>query len=186
MEARIFPTVLGGDTAGGALALTFNAGPTPRLTERIGALLSRRGHRATFPVLEDRVDRQPEVICTLLQQGHEVAVHGLRHERLTQQAPRQLQSYLMLAVDRLAALWGRSARLLHPCFNARTGTSCRATCRARLTLVGWTVDVEDCGAKAPRTFSGSWAAGFVPVRSSYSTMEMGTDKTRSRVLRNPL
>ncbi|HET7306558.1 MAG TPA: XrtA system polysaccharide deacetylase [Gammaproteobacteria bacterium] len=56
-------------------------------TDRILAMLERRGIKATFFVLGWVAERHPALVRRIVAQGHEVASHGYAHKRITQQAP---------------------------------------------------------------------------------------------------
>ncbi len=66
----------------GAVALTFDDGPHPTNTRRICDVLEAHGMRGTFFVLGERVRENPRVLCELVERGHEVQLHGLRHRHL--------------------------------------------------------------------------------------------------------
>jgi peptidoglycan/xylan/chitin deacetylase (PgdA/CDA1 family) len=66
-------------TSGSHLALTFDDGPHPEFTPRILETLRRRGHRATFFVVGERVRAHPELVRRIVQEGHEIGNHSLRH-----------------------------------------------------------------------------------------------------------
>ncbi|MBF0427934.1 MAG: DUF3473 domain-containing protein [Magnetococcales bacterium] len=56
-------------------------------TQRILDLLARRGVHATFFVLGWVAQRYPVLIRRIVAQGHELASHGMRHVRVTEQTP---------------------------------------------------------------------------------------------------
>lgn len=60
-------------------ALTFDDGPSPRITPLLLDLLAARGARATFFLLAGNVRRRPDLIARMVAEGHEPAIHGDRH-----------------------------------------------------------------------------------------------------------
>ena len=52
------------------------------VTERLLAVLAANDARATFFVVGRIVEQEPELISAIARGGHEVALHGWRHERL--------------------------------------------------------------------------------------------------------
>ncbi|HEY6004319.1 MAG TPA: polysaccharide deacetylase family protein, partial [Anaeromyxobacter sp.] len=63
-----------GSPAGGAVALTFDDGPsadTPAVLEA----LERAGVRATFFVLGEAAERRPDLVREVARRGHAVALH---------------------------------------------------------------------------------------------------------------
>lgn len=60
-------------------ALTFDDGPGESATPRILESLARHDAHATFFVLGGQVRRNPALVRRMVQEGHEVGVHGDRH-----------------------------------------------------------------------------------------------------------
>lgn len=58
-------------------------------TERILELFDRKGVHATFFTLGWVAERYPELVRRIAEAGHEVASHGLRHVKVTEQTPSQ-------------------------------------------------------------------------------------------------
>ncbi len=61
------------------IALTFDDGPDPRQTPQILKILDQYQAKATFFVVGDRVNRNPEIVRQQLKLGHEVANHSFHH-----------------------------------------------------------------------------------------------------------
>jgi peptidoglycan-N-acetylglucosamine deacetylase len=64
------------------LALTFDDGPHPLYTPQILAALREVGARATFFVLGSQMEKHPEVIAEMIQDGHELGNHTYSHANL--------------------------------------------------------------------------------------------------------
>ncbi len=58
-----------------------------RSVDLLLGLLDRRGVKATFFVLGDAANREPQVVRAIAARGHEVACHGWSHELVYRQAP---------------------------------------------------------------------------------------------------
>jgi peptidoglycan/xylan/chitin deacetylase (PgdA/CDA1 family)/outer membrane lipoprotein-sorting protein len=79
-ERGIFgPTVVRGPAASAAVALTFDDGPDPEHTPRVLDALAAGGARATFFLIGRRVLEQPSLARTIVERGHQVALHGHSH-----------------------------------------------------------------------------------------------------------
>src|SRR5512138_1512141 len=65
------------------VALTFDDGPDPATTPKVLQALRQYGFRATFFVIARKAEQQPELIDAILDDGHELALHGYAHDRLT-------------------------------------------------------------------------------------------------------
>lgn len=64
------------------IAITFDDGPHPRLTERLLAILARQDVKATFFVVGKQAERYPELVQEIFQSGHELANHTYSHRDL--------------------------------------------------------------------------------------------------------
>src|SRR5580704_16729141 len=75
----------------GSCALTFDDGPDPVWTPRVLASLGEHGARATFFVMAGRAAAYPSLIDRMGAEGHEIALHCVRHVRHTEIDERALQ-----------------------------------------------------------------------------------------------
>jgi peptidoglycan/xylan/chitin deacetylase (PgdA/CDA1 family) len=117
-ELEVFGPVLVRARHPGRLALTFDDGPHPVSTPRILEALASHGATATFFVLADRCQAHPELVRAMLAGGHEVALHGRRHDPwLTTRSPARGAAEIREALEILATL-GARARRFRPPFGA--------------------------------------------------------------------
>lgn len=61
------------------VAITFDDGPDPRYTPRVLDILKVAGVKACFFVIGEKARRHPDIIRTIISEGHEIGSHGLRH-----------------------------------------------------------------------------------------------------------
>src|SRR5439155_1649341 len=64
------------------IALTFDDGPHPVMTERLLAMLKTEGVPATFFIVGKMAVRHPEIVQEIAREGHEVANHTFSHPNL--------------------------------------------------------------------------------------------------------
>jgi peptidoglycan/xylan/chitin deacetylase (PgdA/CDA1 family) len=78
---RQFPQALwAGPTESPNIALTFDDGPDPRDTPALLEVLARHGVVATLFWLGERVQAMPELAHLASAAGHQIAIHGYRHQ----------------------------------------------------------------------------------------------------------
>jgi peptidoglycan-N-acetylglucosamine deacetylase len=65
--------------AGAQVAITFDDGPHPEGTPAILEILAAHQACATFFVIGEQVQRRPELLRRMLDEGHAIALHGHRH-----------------------------------------------------------------------------------------------------------
>lgn len=69
------------------MCLTFDDGPNPASTRRILHLLRQYKAKATFFVLGENIDRYPEIIKLILDEGHEIGHHSYSHYHAFKSGP---------------------------------------------------------------------------------------------------
>jgi len=77
-----------------------------RNTRLLAELLAMHGMKATFFVLGWVAERHPELVKSLVAQGHEVASHGYGHELVTTQSPERFRQDVRVAKEILEDLTG--------------------------------------------------------------------------------
>jgi peptidoglycan/xylan/chitin deacetylase (PgdA/CDA1 family) len=118
------------------VALTIDDGPDPRWTDAVLDVLALRGVHATFFVLVDRAERHPRLVRRAAREGHEIGLHGIDHEPLTDAGP-GLDQLLREGRERLEDVCGQQIRWLRPPFGSQSLASFRAATRAGLDVVMW-------------------------------------------------
>ncbi|MDQ2968927.1 MAG: polysaccharide deacetylase family protein [Actinomycetota bacterium] len=88
------------------VALTFDDGPHPQGTPAVLELLRAAGATATFFLVGEQVERWPAVAAEIAAAGHEIALHGHRHQLLLRRTPAALREDLDHAGEVIAAATG--------------------------------------------------------------------------------
>ena len=127
----------GAHTTDPVIALTYDDGPEPSGTEPVLAALAAAGVRATFFQLVYRAERHPELVRRVLDEGHEVALHGIDHSRLTELPVPAVARLLADGKRRLEAVAGMPVRLFRPAYGSQTVRTFLAARRAGLDVVVW-------------------------------------------------
>ena len=65
------------------VVLTYDDGPDPVATPAVLEMLAKHGASATFFVLMTRARKHPSLVREVMAAGHEIALHGVDHTRLT-------------------------------------------------------------------------------------------------------
>ena len=145
-NAPIFGAVARPQLAAGdrRFSLTFDDGPDPRNTPEISELLASRGHRATFFVLGRAAREHPDLLRTVVSDGHEVACHGDDH-RLLAFAPPSVVSRQLVAWEEAveAALGSPGSRLLRTPHGFRSPWLAGVARSTGYVVCGWDGSVFD-------------------------------------------
>lgn len=136
-----------------AVALTFDDGPDERVTPRVLDVLSAHGATATFFVLTDKARNNPALIGRMIEEGHEVALHCDRHDRLTEVPLRKVRDRLILAKGELERMSG--ARVVHfrPPFGAQSLATLAIARMLKFEVVAWGPYAEDWVEQTPEAAS---------------------------------
>ena len=94
-----------------ALVLTFDDGPDPVWTPKVLDILKQEGVPATFFIVGQNGQSNPDLVKRIVADGHEIGNHSFTHPNLGE-VPRQVTDLELNATQRLIeSLTGRSTRL---------------------------------------------------------------------------
>ncbi|WP_412029609.1 polysaccharide deacetylase family protein [Deinococcus yunweiensis] len=132
------------------LALTFDDGPDPTTTPAMLDALRDAGMHATFFVLAARAEAHPALIRRMLDEGHEVHAHAVKHVHAWWRSPWGAYRDPGDAARRIAAVTGQPVTLHRPPHGAYTLATVLGQRAAGLTGAHWSVE------------GGDWQAGATP------------------------
>jgi len=131
-----------GETTEKIVALTFDDGPNPapNRTPALLAALKQADAKATFFVVGKMVEKSPNLVMQMFNNGHEIANHSFSHPNLTYLTPSAVEAELCRTSVLVRDLTGSRPRFYRPPggnFNTATVEAARA-----LGLAGayWTLD----------------------------------------------
>lgn len=125
------------------LALTFDDGPSGRFTRKLLEGLEDRDAKVTFFLCGYRLEIYPELANAMLDQGHEIGLHGYSHKCMAKMDPSKLNQELEDTAALLTAQTGQDFSLLRPPGGLANQTVKQAAQAHGLTLVTWSVDPKD-------------------------------------------
>jgi peptidoglycan-N-acetylglucosamine deacetylase len=105
------------------ISLTFDDGPDPRYTPELLALLKEYDAKATFFVVGKHVRNHPDLLREIVNQGHEVGVHGFHHLNAWYLSPWKTMREFLETASAIEAVTGQKPRYYRPpwgMFNAVT------------------------------------------------------------------
>jgi len=100
--------------ARGGVLLTFDDGPHPDGTPAVLTELDRVGASAVFFVSGEQVGRFPELVREIAAAGHELGLHGYRHQTRRQWSRGLLAADTRRALEAVSAAAGVEPRLYRP------------------------------------------------------------------------
>ncbi|MFI7212606.1 polysaccharide deacetylase family protein [Micromonospora maritima] len=132
-------------TGSARVALTFDDGPDPRWTPQVLALLSQYGVKATFCVVGENVESHPDLVRSIVAEGHTVCNHSWKHDvNLGRRSPEAIRADLLRTNDAIltAAPDAHIAYYRQP-GGAWTAPVVSVCAELGLTPLHWSVDPSD-------------------------------------------
>ncbi|WP_298208172.1 polysaccharide deacetylase family protein [Ferrimicrobium sp.] len=120
-----------------SIALTFDDGPDPISTPQVLDILERNAVKATFFVLGEMVDRQPQLIRDILAAGHELGVHGYWHKNHLFRSARSIRYDIARTLAAVEAAGGVRPTWYRPPYGVVTRADLTAAHAEGLRIVLW-------------------------------------------------
>jgi peptidoglycan/xylan/chitin deacetylase (PgdA/CDA1 family) len=137
VRRRLTPR-LAGAASSHHIALTFDDGPDPSSTPHFLDLLAQHNRRATFFVLAAQAIAVPWLVRRMVDEGHEVAIHGWSHRSTLAIRPTHLARQLEDAKHAVEAITGSAASWYRPPYGVLSLEAMRVCRSLELTPVLWT------------------------------------------------
>lgn len=140
--AETLPAVWRGAAHRRVVALTFDDGPRPGVTEPLLAVLEREGVPATFFVIGRHAASFPELTRRLASNGNQVENHSYSHPNLTTLPEAEVERELVRTSAAIEAATGRPARYFRPPGGNVNPAVSRIAARWGMTPAMWTVGAD--------------------------------------------
>ncbi len=128
--------------SGHMLYLTFDDGPDPRYTPELLDLLKQYHIKATFFVVAQAAQRNPDIIARMKAEGHTIGLHSLCHTNGMLQPPVSAWRDFRQAVNQMQKL-GVPVRFFRPPWGHWNVISLAQLHRYGMTPVLWDVMAQD-------------------------------------------
>lgn len=147
----LLPLLTHGDRGAPRIALTFDDGPDPEVTPRVLDLLHRHGVRATFFLIAERAQSNPDLVRRMAAEGHEIANHSYRHSRLLNLAPPgPMRREILRATRTLNSLApGATADLYRPPMGLKSPWLAWVQRQLQLRVATWSLHARDTSRRPP-------------------------------------
>lgn len=129
------------------IALTFDDGPHPHLTQRILDILDRYGVKATFFMVGVNVVNYPDAARAVIEAGHEVGNHTFSHCHMKCLSDVEVAGELGKCEDALEELCEYRPHLFRPPEGAINHSIEACSSENDYTLVLWSLDTRDWESK---------------------------------------
>src|SRR6266704_6053270 len=96
------------------IAMTFDDGPSAKLTPKLLDLLAAHHIKATFFLIGQNVAENPEIVAREVREGHEVANHSWSHPNLAKMSDEGVRGQLHKTEEAIVSASGNRPTLLRP------------------------------------------------------------------------
>ena len=126
------------------IAMTFDDGPSAKLTPQLLDILKARNMHVTFFVLGEMVKPHPEILRRAVAEGHEIGSHSYDHPDLAKKSDDFVRSQLDRTKDEINAAIGHPPTLFRPPYGSLSKDQRRwIHDEYGYTVVLWDVDPLD-------------------------------------------
>lgn len=126
------------------IAMTFDDGPSPKLTPKLLDLLAAHHVKATFFLIGENAAANPEIVAREAREGHEVANHSWSHPNLAKMSDDGVRGQLRRTEDAIRSATGNRPIFLRPPYGSITARQKRwINQEFGYKIVLWDVDPLD-------------------------------------------
>ena len=122
------------------IALTFDDGPSAAWTPALLDGLKERGVKATFFLIGENADKNPEIVKRMAEEGHLIGNHTYHHVELTKVTEKEARSELADTSAAIVRITGKEPEYMRPPFGAWQR---KLEQEIRMLPVLWTIDPLD-------------------------------------------
>ena len=132
-----------GPSDGNRIAITFDDGPTPGVTDVILDELKKRNIRSTFFMIGRQIVAAPELAQRVLAEGHEICNHTFNHVKLNTLSDQQVNWEIQKTQDTISELLNYRPTWLRPPYGAFRKNQIGILQSLNVGVVFWSVDSRD-------------------------------------------
>ncbi|HXM25084.1 MAG TPA: polysaccharide deacetylase family protein [Chthoniobacterales bacterium] len=126
------------------IAMTFDDGPSPETTPRLLDILKQRNIKATFFMIGQNAERNPEIVKRILADGHEIGNHSWTHPQLAKLPDDRVTEEITKTQNAITNASGYTPKLLRPPYGSITGRQKEwIENQFGLSVILWSVDPFD-------------------------------------------
>ncbi len=96
------------------IALTYDYGPDPGLTDRLQNILKNKNVKATFFLLGEKVKANPKIVKRIFDEGHLPMNHTYSHKELTKLSLDKAKKEVLDTENLIANLTGKKPNIIRP------------------------------------------------------------------------
>ena len=131
------------------VALTFDDGPSSKVTPRILQTLEQHQAKATFFMLGKRVEMYPTIAAQVAAEGHEIANHTFSHPNLKKLSHKEMTEEIEKTNKLIEITTGVTPTLFRPPYGIYSQDILNYTASNNYSTILWSVDSLDWKSRNP-------------------------------------
>lgn len=124
------------------IALTFDDGPSAH-TDRLLDIFKTHGGKATFFVVGNIIDKRPQTLIRMRDEGHQIASHSWDHRQLTKLNSQQITDQIMMTRAKIFDITGVDPKVMRPPYGSCNARVKEVGKELGVSFVNWSVDTLD-------------------------------------------
>jgi len=144
------------------IALTFDDCPDPATTGQILDKLKKYGAKATFFLLGENVEKYPDLVKRIVEEGHDVANHSYDHPKYTTLNEQDFKNQVTKTNDLIYKVAGVKPVFLRPPYGEISELQLNWLSSLGMMTVQWTVDTLDWKGLDKKEIANTVEANAVP------------------------
>jgi peptidoglycan-N-acetylglucosamine deacetylase len=150
------------NTSEKVVALTYDDGPSPYHTNQLLALLERLQVKATFFVVGQKIEENPDIVRCIIEQGHELGNHSYSHPEMIWKKPGFIKSEIEKTDQLLCQLGVQQEIHFRSPFGIKFLILPYFLNKMKKKNIMWNVDPQDYQASSPEEISNYVIKNVVP------------------------
>lgn len=125
------------------VALTFDDGPDSKYTEQILEILANYDIKATFFLVGIQIERFPEMVERIANEGHDIGNHSWSHRSFSQLNEKAIVEEIRKTNELIESITGQSTHLFRAPYGDTSGSVMTYLVEEGQHTIGWSVDTKD-------------------------------------------
>ena len=131
------------DTEEKKIAISFDAAWGSDLTPELLNILKQYNVKTTFFLVAFWVDKYPEMVKRIDEEGHEIGNHSAKHPKMSQLSKEQITEELTITSNKIEKITGKKVSLFRPPFGDYNNTLMKTANELGYYVIQWDVDSLD-------------------------------------------
>lgn len=131
------------DTEEKKIAISFDAAWGSDKTEDILRILKEHNVKTTFFLVAFWVDKYPDIVKRIDEEGHEIGNHSANHPNMSQLSEEKIREELTTTSNKIEAITGKKVNLFRPPFGDYNNKVIRVCKELGYYVIQWDVDSLD-------------------------------------------